>query len=866
MKNFPTLSTLLAVILLGSVTFLSWEKSLNFDLWQDDNALIFKLQHLEEQAGVFGPGAFGLGAYRYIAVPYIPLYKLFALDIKAFYLFALTFYFLASISIYFFTKFITKNTLIGLLASLVFASGFVGSDGILRLFNSIQTSYSLIFSLITFGLIYLYSNNKKVWVYLASLVMFYFTIETAYVRTQYLIFPTATLLFLFTLNFNKVRSVVLSFVYASPFFSIYYLQFLVNPDQRSSLVGEYLKNLGGGKVEYLHSFLATTGNLILPTRISNFLFEFLGTFTQDFYNRSVLAEAFFLALFLGLVYTLARQKLKLKIFFSCLLVFWLIINLSFFWDTAKYLNNPSDLVARNNLANFLGGSLIILSTVYIFTIKNVNVLKSVIFLLSWILFNILSFSIYLPQVPLDTQNRYLVHSFAPLSILIPLLFWQKSKLLAIAVCLAIITTNINLSRNYQEEFLTQKSVPSRNFYSSLKKSLPDIKRGSVIWFDVAQDPISQQQFRDFFSVASMPDSTAIAVRYGIDRDDFVMTQDFAEFVKTSKNTRNTFSFFYNSEGLADTTQSMRNNLFGPKKESPDSPITPLAISFRAKAKVKENSQTSCPQPDLTADTKNKIFEFLLSERDFYKNTKLDTSSQEKGFPRNLLLDQNENSVWRGGRGFWLENQKEEIVIELGNVKTISQFTWTNGYANSTPTVYSIEVSLDGKVWQVVKQTESSDFISNSQTVRDSFPESKARFIKMKITDTFDHDSPAIREVSISKNEFSQFNSDLVAAVKENPFVCTKNHKDLALVRNYLLKAGIETLINIKTNKSSQPSRVSFSIIPDGEWRNYQITANPGGTKIESIEVSANDKNYKLEVNSIKLRHLTFDQLREFNPK
>lgn len=96
LHKIPFFLTFLALIV-----FLSFGQSVHFSPWQDDNTLIFKLQHLQEQAGVFGPGPAGLGAYRFIALSYIPIYEVFGMHISIFYLYALIFYFLAAFLIHY---------------------------------------------------------------------------------------------------------------------------------------------------------------------------------------------------------------------------------------------------------------------------------------------------------------------------------------------------------------------------------------------------------------------------------------------------------------------------------------------------------------------------------------------------------------------------------------------------------------------------------------------------------------------------------------------------------------------------------------------------------------------------------------------
>ncbi|MFH1827132.1 MAG: hypothetical protein ABH812_01705, partial [bacterium] len=68
--------------------------------WQDDNAIFFKLAHIQESAGYLGKGVFGEGPYKYTAFFYYPSYLMFGYS--TFYYFALGFltYFLSTLVLY----------------------------------------------------------------------------------------------------------------------------------------------------------------------------------------------------------------------------------------------------------------------------------------------------------------------------------------------------------------------------------------------------------------------------------------------------------------------------------------------------------------------------------------------------------------------------------------------------------------------------------------------------------------------------------------------------------------------------------------------------------------------------------------------
>lgn len=870
-----------SLITLAFIVFLSYGQATKFALWQDDNALIFKLQHLDEAAGFFGPGPFGIGAYRYIAIPYIPIYELFGVNIQVFYIWAVFFYFLASVSIFFLARQITGNNLIAFLSGSIFSAGYVGSDGILRLFNSIQTSYSIIFVATTFFFLYGFIQVKKWYYYIVALVFYFLSLETAFIRTQYLILPTILFFLIFLFNWRKVVGILRGFVLTLPFLFIYYFLLAKYPDPRSIVVLEFIRGILSGTIQYTHNFFGSIGNVVLPNPLSEFLFVKVSIITQDLTNKSILLEAIFFGFFIFLLnLILKKEKILLRIIFIFLEIAWFAVQWAFFHDSELLIRHSLDKHAQNVFSNFIGGSFLIICLAAIFIIlkKNKKIGFSIISLLFWMFSNILAFSTYLPFTPPETINRYLTHSLAAYSLALPIiLYWilvfffpkkVSQKISAIIVILFTIT-NIGLSINYQQRFVTEKSNPTKRFYRDLKTFLPEIPKGSILYFDVADDRVSQQQFLDSFSVAQMPDTTAIAIRYGIDTYDFYMTRDFGEMIDTLEETgisiNSIFSFFYKNGQLVDTTQTLRKHLTegGPSfnfSEIDGPPVgipivTPIVAQVTARASLPKTLRDFSCITQVTKEERRLFFDYFISRDNLRQRIKVDTSSEEKNRRSSLLTDGDVSTLWRGNRGWWHENRKEIIRVDLGDSVEIGKFIWINGYANSSPIDYDIVGSIDRKAWKEIKKVNSSSKKGNGKAIIESFPPTKVRYLQMTITKTFDNDSPAIGEVEVVERDFINIDRNKAERLEQNLTDCLEDKDDLYTLQNFLKRRGVKAFFVWKTNKHEgwgKDNVRSFFIMPNGLYHKHKVLLPPGGTLLETLKVEPENLSIEVHISNIKL--------------
>lgn len=839
-KRHPSI---FASVIFIFIIALSFGQSLNFELWQDDNALIFKLQHLEEQVGVFGPGAAGLGAYRYIALPYIPIYQAFGMNLPILYFYALSFYFLAGVTVFFLAKQLTKNNILSFLTGAIFSAGFIGSDGILRLFNSAQTSYSIAFVCLFYYFLWRFVQKLGKWDYLMALFLFFISLETAFIRTQYLILPTLVFLILF-LSWKKSDNRARSLFLIVPFLLVYNYVLSYSTDSRAGLVKDYISAVLIGKFDYLHSFFGSLGNIVLPQPIQVVIFEWARFISLDYTNRLWTLQLIFT--FLASVLTMAvlnRKKIVNRILFSALPFVWFVFGIAFFQDSEFIFTHSIDFDTIGIFSNFIGGLFLIFSVTLILTLARTqkSLAKVSLFLLTWILSNIIAYSTYLPFLPLESINRYLTHSLVPYAIFLPLLLHQLSKKIVITLSSLVALTNIALSVDYQKNFIEEKSVPTQKFYTELRSYIPEIKKGSVLYFDIASDKQSQREFKDFFSVGSMPDTTAIAIRYGIDRYDFQMSSNFDEFLSFTedKSVSDVYSFFYGTDGLVDTTDLIRSRFYmGQESNGLSDLSTPAIFEFSARVKPQINVSESCA--NYTQD-KALLRSYLLSRDQYYKNVKVETTSQERYLQAKFLVDDESDTLWRGSRGWWNNNQKEEIDIDLGSNKNVGQLVWINGYANSTPTEYFVYVSSDGKIWDSIKEVTEGGKKENGLVVNETFPTKLARYVRLTVTKTFDGDSPTIAEIEVVDDTFKSIVKDDVK-ILENLAYCIDSQNGVRELNNFILARGIVGIVSWKTDKRPNNS-VNFTLIPDGRVHKYRVFLPAGGTrvsdtKIESLQIPA----------------------------
>lgn len=866
------------ILFLLIIVLISYGQILSMYVWQDDNGLFFKLAHIQEKAGYLGPGPFGNGAYKYIQTPYIPIYHLFKFNTVAYFSFTLLIYFLATICVYkVFSIIFGKEA--GRLAGFLYAAGYIASDGFIRLFNSVITSVSIILISLLFLSYYKYYKDRNIKWYFLALALFFLATELIVGRTHYLI-GTVLVFELLFLSFEKpLKSLFYSFLRLVPYIYIFYYYYVLNGDHRSGNVKSLLVGLSKGEFYQLYSFITSYLNIVIPDWI-----------TQAVIKLSIgLNITTWIVTLISLVLTYillkdhAKRRILLPLFVFTIVIWKLLVN-DFF--STQILN----LQQQQFFLIYLGGLAFIFTFIIFLIIEKYK--KLYLFFISWVLLNLAAYSAYNPTITYESVNRYLAHSFfAWIGVLGVVYLSSKKNSFSRKLVLTLIifwgVGNLITSTIYQNNILKNRSNPPKAFYNQLKEYVPTLSKGDILYFDVADT--DQRFFEEAFSVASMPETTAIAWRYGLDRYDIQRFTNFKEFADDIKSQNvpqgKIYTFFYKDQKLIDTTKETREALFNktePKelsfetntdkeisfKESINS-TAPIELFLDIEATPISSQEITFPYQSKNylvnaiydnPKLQNIAINYAKFKSSFFKSAKFSSSTEWRERKLEYLFDQNPDTIWQADRVVW-QKRNEHFIIDVGSPVKINKLVWINGFGNNTPTNFKVEASLDNKNWKIVKEFNEIKRVDTKDPQVVEFEPEIARFIRMVITQTIGGDSPAIAEAWVIPFEFNNLNIREAEKFIKQPFDFIGSESDynrLLSLLGYKGKVQIYWMSNKDIDFQTEFDR-EVDIIFDGVEREIKVIIPAGGTHLSKIKLMNATIPIKINVRDIKVRYLNIDE-------
>ncbi|OGM79297.1 hypothetical protein A2382_00740 [Candidatus Woesebacteria bacterium RIFOXYB1_FULL_38_16] len=847
------------LIFLFFTVVVSYGQLLLMDVWQDDHAIFFKLAHINERAGFLGDGIFGAGAYRYTAAPYYLIYLLVGYRLPFYFLLAWICYF---VSVYVIFKLGSRmfGQRAGRVSAFLYGAGYVASDGFIRLYNSVITSVSVIGIAFLFFFLWQAFQTKKIRYYLGVIISYYLVNELASARSHYLI--GVLLLFEVIFNFSLKRSwrqIFWVLVRISIYFVIFYRMFIVGMDQRAGSIGPLIIDLAKGKLYLLKGFLGSVSNFF----VNDWLFE-MGVKTMNKFNLWYL-----LPLVLVLMVVFLRRKTKKWLLWSGLFLGFLILLL---WMVDGIFNSPEVGYSSTleKVRVYLGG--VILTSVCLTAIFYYRQGKKVVlFLIGWILLNIAAYWVYAPGVVYGTINRYFAHSFFALSLLGGWLFvdFSKKKDKWYRLMLLIIVgwgfLNLINSVVYQRWVVVNRAYPARDFYQQLKTSVSEIKKGDVFYFDVGKG--KERSFTDAFSVAQMPEETAIAWRFGVDRYDLKRFTNFEElnkFVKSSGlDSSQIHTFYYGEDGLINTSDVLSNyferdikrqdmGMFDENKKGvffeDVSSVYPLAVITRLGVLLDKSrivAKGDCADLALVESA----FEYKQMKKIYYMSVKVKTNNEWRERITKNILDDNYNTAWQANRVLWAD-EGGIIELDLGKINSISGVNWVNAFSNNTPVEYSYFVSTDGVAWVEIYKEDKIQRRSDKEMVEDRFDKAvSARFIKMKIGKTLSKDAPAIAEIWPVFEEFSGYKTNEFERFLMMPFEGVCSTEDLE--RRLALS---DNMVNIDVQWCFEDGLCNDTVITANTQKvfEYRFRISPHATKLRSLVFGCRSVACDISVKSVSI--------------
>lgn len=832
-------STKFIFISLLFISLIAYGQTLFMYFWIDDSALIYKLQYVDQALGFWGKGAIGQGPYRHIVNQFVPFYPIFKSNPVPYYLIGLILYFLASVAVFLFSKELSKNKTVAFISAAIFASGYVGSESIFGITNSWQTSRGIIMALFTFWLYYKYLKSKKLIFYILSVILFFFSLDTVYIRAHGLIIA----LFFFDIIFTPVlfnfKSIFGLFIRQIAFLIIHYNIYLTGGGYASGFgMWTLIRDiLSGGKYYLLFIPFEDLGNLFFPSIIS----EKIDLIISQYINlpKKISSGAVLISILVILLTTFLYKKFrKSEKFLSKVLLF------SFIWAVANFV---------------------------VFYLRETN-------------------------HSLWTTHRYFSYSFALVSLFYAAAIYLTSRLIRvfnkgdvkIMLTSIIVITYLALGVVHQYQFNKQRSFPAKKFFYTFEQSLPQIPKGAYLYFDIKSENKVKKEFDSFFGGMFSEGANLAIHSEGIDyMNDFIFTYKFEDVLKALADNRlsldNVFTFYYGDQGLDNTTAEVRKLLqsnltvnisisniksttsyqsigndfitsssftenattivnypkiyFEPDQKIPSLIPSNLRFSVRITPRLPKLPFESPNQTyQISSSQRSIIFNYLISQQQYFKDVSASAASFWKEQEPKLAVDNRLETAWRGHRGFWDEifrkhiNDKEFFSVDLNTVKRISQIRWITAQTPLIPTEYSILVSPDGVNWELVKNVSQIRNLPHSSEVVDSFNPIDARFVKMEIYKTLGNDGPEIKEFEVVEEKFANLDRNLTVKVKEDPFSKIESSQDYNDAFTFVLAtAKIRVYFRSDSDTNQDPTKYQeLPILIDGQFHHYQINLPASG--------------------------------------
>lgn len=775
------------LFLIFLITFFAYFQTLFMYFWNDDNAIIFKLQHLREGVGNLGSGIFGIDSpYRMVIFSLVPIYYMFGINSYAFFAFGILFYFFAAVSVYFFADSFLHKKSSALVASLIFASSLIGAESLWRVYNSIHTSITIIYIVLSCSFYNYYITQKrlklKLSFYFISLIFFTLAVQWGFVRAHGLIIAIIAqeILFNFSFKYSLIR--LTPFLYLS---YIWYFAGSVNTKHLSLLFHRIFENY---ELELLLVPLKTLKNALIP-----------------------------------------------------------------------------------DLINF---SLVIFVTVLIFIFFKLRS-RILLFSLIFIVSGYLTYYMIYHDQSLNSTHRYLTVSSPGISLFLAYIIFRifKSSKSAYLASALLIILNIAMINIIHYEILLNRSLPTKDFYKSLTKEIPVLKRNSVIFFDVKKNNKSLKLFENFFGVGSMPNTTAIAIYYGLDRYDLFLPGTFAEMVDLINSNRinkdNVYTFYYNQvTGLKNTTQQTKRALWNEKYQSFDfSGINDINYNFSSPIKahmlVKPILLKSQNEYKKDVSELQTYLDYLQSKKNYYDLVSIESDTSWQSNVISKIYDQDLNSSWMGSRGAWHDKRLERIVINLGEPRDIGAVMLKFKASDKALSRYIYQGSVDGVNYKNWK-TSYNQSKQHAQVKIDKLEPETCRFIKIIIEETQKGDSPEIAEIEVIEQSFADLDYKKANEYEDDlPSLLASDQKDLIL--NYLDKYGLKIKVCFITdefdnlNDEAVSKNCQEKIVKINQINDLELTIPQSGTILKQILIIP-QTNVKFEIFGIKGSNILFDEL------
>lgn len=783
--------TIVLIVILGF-----WQTT-NMYFRHDDYTILYKIQNPDETTGALGSGILGRDSpYRYAAIPWVFLYPFIGIQSTGYYVALLVLYAVSAIPVYLLAKSLTKNRATAFISTLIFVSGYVGSDKMYHLATGFQSILGVIFLATSVFFYNEFIQKKKSVMYIVSLVAFFLSIEVVFIRSHGILFLILGLELIF--NFNRLKS----FIRMIPFISIWCWVYLINPPS--------LLNIYPVEGEYSGYFLNKVFNLVNNDKSFGeniIVFKSLLNTLQNVFIPNKLT--FPLPLFLISLSLLFLWKKSKLILYLMLFIFF-----NYF---VYFLYNPEQILTTHRyLTNsFIGASILI--AVILKEILNDNRRQIVV------CFGIVALAVF--NLNLD-QSRFI-----------------KNRSSIAKNLYADLSTDLpRLNKNsavYIDVKVDGKSKPA--FDDATATASMGATAILAVRYKLKADevylPATFDELIGLIKEDKVGKNSTYTFFYSIDTG----------LVDTTQVTKQALSGGKSNVKIQDLT-----NIGLPSS-------SPSVLMFNSKIRFIEIEKEDKPSEEPSIENLSQYLSYLRSQDEYYNEVSATASSELRLSEVDNLIDRNIKTSWRGLSFPWEHTGSASVILDLGRPVNVGAIKMQLATAERIPTKYHYECSNNASNWDTIQNVSRKEAKSYLMVI-DKLPPASCRFIKFVIENTYSNWDPQISDMEVVQDKFRELDLLLANRIRENPRAYTKTHQERLLLLDHLQANGIDGKICVYTdkNKQTQPDCKSHKFYMSESKRN-SFKIEPAGTQLSKIEFEMPPQT-KIEIRNTTLEYLSLDEL------
>lgn len=546
--------------------------------------------------------------------------------------------------------------------------------------------------------------------------------------------------------------------------------------------------------------------------------------------------------------------------------------------------------------------------------------------LVWIFANSITLFIYSPQTNLESTSRYLIPAFVGISLLYATTLFLAVKRIAIVPVSIICLVLIYYSNREASTLLENVSIPDKQGYSLILEEVDKVDEDIVFYIETEDNPRYKgnylgrlpqlglsalykyhgitrlaDSYDNLFSLLETkevkPENTHV---YFYGSNGYVsVTSKFRALLASGGQPQAIGNWTSNTpfrlEKEAIDTQSLisgdekRTVSINPVIEADllyDSlvpsvlevtmTVQPIDLSsfkfpfYDLSYKFPLNSTEAALQeanPKPLARTSEDIASSIKEEyekQEFYDAVSVSTTSSWKTTEADNLVDRKEDTNWGADNTEWNYGKKpQEIFLKFSSPRDIAKVLWINHHHMSTPTIYTIYTSLDGKNWDEKKEIRNGMRREGGEEVEEVIASTRTQFIKFSVYETYGERGypPALREIWVSSLGY-EIDKTRKEGVSLCPFCYIPDLDTYTqAIENFRKVAKARLWWKTDRNSSYVVSySQQFPTEIDGKPHIYQVFLPAHGTKFEKIRLDSFSVPSKIFVHKASIRSLSLKEV------